>query len=126
PVIRIAFVDDVTAARPLLELVGAGADRRAVQRILKGVFKRVAVGRQNRGFTGGQRQNQVRGRLREVQPNRVRIHRLRVFQAGQRGSAARVVLLGRLQREDHVFSGEEFAVVPAHVRAQREGVSQAV
>ncbi len=126
PVVRVALPDHMAAAHPLLEDVGAGADRRRVVDVGQRIGVAVAMLRNDRGFRRRQRGQQIGRRLFQTQHDRVLVRRLDRLDLGEGGAAARMQLLLHADGERDIRRGEILAVVPLDPLAQLEGVGQPV
>src|SRR5262249_46638362 len=118
PVVRVALVDALLAARERLELVGTGADLRSRERLIPGWYhgERIAA--------EGLRDRRV-GRLQR-QPHRVLVQLLhaRDVHRGRGGVPGEAELLGpdALERVDDVVGRQRLAVLELDALAQPDRV----
>ena len=126
PIVGVALVDDVAAAHPFLELIGAGADRRVAVLIGQRIGAFIDVARHHRRLRRRQRLDQVGRRLGQLDDRGQRIGRLDLDDVGERVAAARMDGLDELDRIGDVGRGEGLAVVELHVRPQLERIGLAV
>ena len=126
PVILVADIGGIGAARPLLEAERPSADRRVVGGVGNGVALFVDVLRQNRRFGADQRLDQVRRGLGQAEHRRHRVRRVHGRHVGEGGPAARVQALQQHDAEGDIGGGEILPVMPPHAGPQVEGVAESV